>query len=219
MQCVDLGDLLSAYADGQTLPAQTAAVEAHLAGCAYCRRVLARFQQTGSLLALTRGEVWTPPDLRLRVRLACQQGEQTRHGPAWHLAMAAGVAALGLSGALFFGQALAPSLVATPTVPHMMPMTGLQTSAQPRGLTHPASVADCPRQSILGIAQCLGVSRAIVPVILLEERDEHVVAMRLNQTNVTTQESVSATTSGTADLKGGGARGLNNGNHRGMQAI
>jgi hypothetical protein len=218
MQCVDLSDLLSAYADGQTLPAQSEAVEAHLAGCAYCRRVLARFKQTNTLLSLTRGETWTPPDLRLRVRLAYQRAEQPKRRSVWLAAITAGVAAAGLTGAVIFSQAQTLVTGATPTTQQPAVQGGAQAMVRPRAV-HPASVADCPRQSILGIARCLGVSRATVPTILLEERDAHLLALRLSNTSVAASRSRPATATGTADLKGGGARGLNNGNHRGMQAI
>lgn len=220
MQCVDLSDLLSAYADGQTLPEQTVALEAHLAGCAYCRRVLAGFQQTNALLSLAAGgDAWTPPDLRLRIRLACQRADRARHRPAWLVALTASVAAIAVTGAVVLSQALAPASVATPAVQQPASQTSVRQGNPSQQVTHPSSTTACPHQSILGIAQCLGVSRAIVPVILLDERDGHTVAMRQDQTSIMTQQSLSATATSGAALKGGGAHRLDNGAHRGMQAI
>ncbi|MDP9072421.1 MAG: zf-HC2 domain-containing protein, partial [Actinomycetota bacterium] len=45
-----LGDLLSALADAQLLPAEAAAARAHLGSCPECRRELAATEQTRALV-------------------------------------------------------------------------------------------------------------------------------------------------------------------------
>jgi Putative zinc-finger len=68
--CDDLADLLSAFADGQTCPAQTEFIGAHLEQCRDCRAAIERHYETGRLLRLSGDDHWVPPDLRLRVARA-----------------------------------------------------------------------------------------------------------------------------------------------------
>ena len=63
-------ELVSAYADGQTTPAQSAFVEALIRGDPHYRALLQRYRETSSLLRRLDDERWTPPDLRLRIALA-----------------------------------------------------------------------------------------------------------------------------------------------------
>jgi hypothetical protein len=221
MRCVDLNDQLSAYADGQTGQAQTEALETHLTSCERCRRVLARYRQTGSILALAREDNWTPPDLRLRIMLASQQPQRQRLA-VWRPVISACVAAVALLGAVLGAHALAPASVATPAAqPQQVVASALPVSSTPH-VVHAASVAGCPQHSILAIARCLGVSRTLVPIILMEERDAR-SSSHTQRNHLSTAPRSSLTTAstapGTTGLKGGGARGLNSMGHRGMQAI
>jgi anti-sigma factor RsiW len=74
MRCADLAELISAYADDQTRPAQTEFLEAHLAVCLRCRATLQRYRQTARLLRLADpADEWRVPDLRLRLAHATTQ--------------------------------------------------------------------------------------------------------------------------------------------------
>jgi hypothetical protein len=50
MSCAESRDLLSAHVDGALAPDERAALEAHLAGCAECRRELAALERTVALV-------------------------------------------------------------------------------------------------------------------------------------------------------------------------
>jgi hypothetical protein len=62
MNCRDLEELLSAYADGELSRTQREFIEEHLSGCADCRATLARFETAGSQLASLR-ETPVSPDI------------------------------------------------------------------------------------------------------------------------------------------------------------
>jgi len=62
MNCRDLEELLSAYADGELSRTQWEFIEEHLAGCADCRATLAEFKTVGRQLASLR-ETPTSPDI------------------------------------------------------------------------------------------------------------------------------------------------------------
>jgi anti-sigma factor RsiW len=90
-----LGDLVSAFLDGELTPSERAEADAHLAGCPACRAELA---STASMRALMRGLPPVEPpvgfmDLALR--------SHRRRRPAAALAAAAAVAAV-------VGMALTP---------------------------------------------------------------------------------------------------------------
>lgn len=70
MQCAEIVEQLSAYADGMLGGSERRIVDEHLAHCVRCQAMLRRQRQTRQLLHLTRGDTWTPPDLRLRIRRA-----------------------------------------------------------------------------------------------------------------------------------------------------
>lgn len=164
MRCADLDELISAYADGQTVPAQREFVEAHIHECSRCRAVLRRHQQTRRLLHLLNDNTWTPPDMRLRVAHAYRRRQQ---GAVWRPQLAAGVAAslavLLFVAALAGGQgpwhAAAPVVLSSPS-PAVAPLPAHRTLAQ------------CgPHLPEYALARCLGVSRHMVPAILAEEVD------------------------------------------------
>ena len=50
MTCIETRDLFSALADDALTPGERAALDAHLAGCAECRRELAAFGRTVALV-------------------------------------------------------------------------------------------------------------------------------------------------------------------------
>ena len=54
MNCRDLEELLSAYADGELSRTQREFIEEHLSNCAGCRETLAEFEATGRQLASLR---------------------------------------------------------------------------------------------------------------------------------------------------------------------
>jgi anti-sigma factor RsiW len=123
MRCADLEELISAYADGQTVPAQAEFVEAHVATCGRCQLVLRRHQETRRLLSQLGGDDWVPPDLRFRVVQAYRRRQPALKRP-WLLAGSTGtVAALLLVLGLIRGMAVGPyassgalvGLIATPT--------------------------------------------------------------------------------------------------------
>lgn len=62
MNCRDLEELLSAYADGELSRTQREFIEEHLSGCADCRATLAQFEVVGRKLALLR-ETPAAPDI------------------------------------------------------------------------------------------------------------------------------------------------------------
>lgn len=67
MGCTQFDELLSAYADGETVPAQSEFLELHLATCGRCQQVLKRYQDTRRLLQSALDDRWIPPDLSRRV--------------------------------------------------------------------------------------------------------------------------------------------------------
>jgi hypothetical protein len=62
MNCRDLEELLSAYADGELSSTQREFIEEHLSGCADCRATLAQFETAGHQLASLR-ETPASPDI------------------------------------------------------------------------------------------------------------------------------------------------------------
>lgn len=85
-------DRLSEYLDGELAPAERAACEAHLAGCAGCREVLADLQRLGREV---RALAPRPPAHDLWPALAARLDRSRRAAPRtrWWLAFAAGVLA------------------------------------------------------------------------------------------------------------------------------
>lgn len=81
-------DRLAAYCDGELSPADTAAIDAHLADCERCRRACTDLQATASALrqlTLTSppASVWRAIDARLQ-----QPSERRRVARRWELALA-----------------------------------------------------------------------------------------------------------------------------------
>jgi anti-sigma factor RsiW len=70
VSCTELDDLLSAYADGETVPAQSEFLELHLATCSRCQLVLARYRDTRRLIKSALDDRWAPPDLSDRIACA-----------------------------------------------------------------------------------------------------------------------------------------------------
>ncbi len=62
MNCRDLEELLSAYADGELSRTQREFIEEHLSGCASCRETLAEFEMVGRQLSSLR-ETPASPDI------------------------------------------------------------------------------------------------------------------------------------------------------------
>lgn len=88
MACPEVKERLSAWLDGELAPEERGFIEAHLQGCAGCRREAAQLEALDSAL----GELATPVPPRVAekvlARLQAQQGERRR--PWWQsLALAA----------------------------------------------------------------------------------------------------------------------------------
>jgi predicted anti-sigma-YlaC factor YlaD len=133
MRCADLAELISAYADGQTVPAQTEFVEAHLLSCPRCQAVLRRHQQTRRLLHFSMHDAWTPPDMRLRVAHAYNRRRANRRPVLLGGAMAGAAAVLLTLGLL--GAHLAGPQAARPA--------GLGSTSRPVMLADNAAPASC----------------------------------------------------------------------------
>lgn len=73
MQCADLAELVSAYADDQLVPAQREFIEAHLSVCSSCNGKVRRMLETRRLFQSIVDDDWTPPDMRLRIAHAIQK--------------------------------------------------------------------------------------------------------------------------------------------------
>ncbi len=93
--CSELAELLSAYADGQTVPAQTEFIGAHLEQCGRCRAVVERHLETARLVLLAGDDDWAPPDLRLRVARAYSGRAPGASRHSFLASVAISVAALG----------------------------------------------------------------------------------------------------------------------------
>jgi anti-sigma factor RsiW len=73
LACRDLVELVTAYLDGALPPAEAAAVDAHLAGCAGCRHYLDQIRVT--VTALGRVPVQDlPDDVYARLHAAFTRG-------------------------------------------------------------------------------------------------------------------------------------------------
>lgn len=133
MPCAELADLLSAYADGQTTPAQTEYVEAHLAHCPRCRRVMQRHVEVRHLIRLGTDDAWTPPDLSLRVTRALQgRYPRARQRPSSFLRAGGSVIAVLLALQLLGLPASQPGASPTATVPSAIPTHALFPRTPPR---------------------------------------------------------------------------------------
>ena len=129
---------LSAYLDGALAPADHAALDAHLDGCAACRTRLAELRATASLIA-------SLPELAPTRRLV----PRVAPAPAWLAPLRTMTTlASGLSVFVFLATALLANVggVATPTAGAAAPApAALQASAAPssssRGVQAPAAAA------------------------------------------------------------------------------
>lgn len=104
MRCDDLNEILEAYLDGDLTPGRCVEVEAHLAGCAGCRKALELARQVAFELRALPGEAC--PDtvterVRERVRHRVRRQDalpralfRRRILPAWSLRIAAVLMAL-----------------------------------------------------------------------------------------------------------------------------
>ena len=82
MQCADCHPLLCALADGQPLePAQQAALDEHVRGCASCAQALADQRSTSAALR-EHGERYRAP-ASLRAKLRMQQAPAPDRAPGW----------------------------------------------------------------------------------------------------------------------------------------
>lgn len=102
-------ELLAMHAGGDLSDAEAAVLEAHVAGCAPCRRLLAEFRELRAGTLALRGE--DLPEMWPGVREALAP---RRRVPAWVVLPAAAAAAM---AALFF--IFAEKAVPPPAVPHI----------------------------------------------------------------------------------------------------
>ena len=93
MNCRDLEELLSAYADGELSRTQREFIEEHLSGCAACRETLADFQAAGRRLSSLR-EPMVSPDIKEATlsRIKAVNVPPPKTGRRWLRPVAAAVA-------------------------------------------------------------------------------------------------------------------------------
>jgi hypothetical protein len=218
MPCSELDELLSAFADGQTVPAQTEFIESHLGACQRCQGMVRRYRQTRTIIQSAFDDRWTPPDLSLRVAHAYRRQQLTSRRPLWMAGIAAFCAAM---------IVLVAGLLAT----HALPQRGETAGSAPRSApkliarhgtrvphaVHPTPV-HCRLRFTDAVARCLGVSRQWVPTILADEPGILVSYHHMRKQPSTTQFPILSASAAKA-LKGGGARVGNGPSHRGSQAI
>ena len=106
MSCEDFGPDLSAFADGELDGDAFARVQAHLKGCADCRRALETWREAGRRL---RAEDETSNEAtRFRSAVRRRQLADSGRGPRrWRWWLAAAAALFLVAPALFYRQALA----------------------------------------------------------------------------------------------------------------
>ncbi|MDB5057505.1 MAG: putative anti-sigma factor [Chloroflexi bacterium] len=217
MRCSDLGELLSSYVDGQTVPAQTEFIEAHLGTCQRCQDLVRHYRRTRAIIQFGLDDRWTPPDLGLRVVHACQQ-QHTCRRPLSTTGIMAATAAL---------VVLVASLLATHAFPQWSVATGSSLQPAPKVAARhdstaphdvPPTIVHCPLRFAAALARCLGVSPQWVPTILADEPGILVSNRHIrNQPSIPQIRLTSA--SAVTAVKGGGARVGNAPSHRGSQAI
>jgi anti-sigma factor RsiW len=151
MPCAELDELISAYADGETVPAQTEVLQMHLETCARCTAVLRRHRETRRLLAFASDDAWTPPDLRLRVTQAYRLQSQSARRSRVVRPVAACVAVLVLLVGVLLGQAV------------------LLQNATGRPAPHVAQTADCNACSITSPVRYAIMHGRKVPLSLVQE--------------------------------------------------
>lgn len=82
LRCVDVRDMLGAYALGALDPAERRQVADHLVGCSACRAALARHERATTALGLSVAPVPPPPDLAQRLLAEIGQGNGLTRPPA-----------------------------------------------------------------------------------------------------------------------------------------
>ena len=207
MRCVDMDELISAYADAQATPAEAEAVERHLPGCSRCQDLLQTHRQTSHLLHLLDNDQWSAPDLQLRIAHALAEGSHpSRKMPVRVAGLAAIVALLALSFAALGPHALSPQ-AAGPT----------RIASVPSSIRLPTH---CLRGSVRAQAHCLGVSPQWLSAIIAEDAPmalDDSPAIQLPRQQMRPGSPVvhnSATR-----MKGGEFHDLGGRNYRGLQAI
>jgi hypothetical protein len=115
MQCTELDELVSAYADGQTVPAQSESLEQHVASCSRCRGVLRRQRTTRLLLQGALNDRWVPPDLTLRIAYQLRRRDERGRPARIAAACTVGIAALAVAFGIVVSHG--PVQVAAPAVP------------------------------------------------------------------------------------------------------
>ncbi len=102
--CPEFDDLVSAYADGETVPAQREFLQLHLATCGRCQAALARHRNTRRLLQSALDDRWVPPDLSERVARAYRRSRGIPRLTAVIARAGIGIAALLVVTSLLVGR-------------------------------------------------------------------------------------------------------------------
>jgi len=151
--CTQFDELLSAYADGETVPAQSEFLELHLTTCGRCQLELKRHQDTRRLLQSALDDRWIPPDLSRRVAHAYRGSR----GIPWLVTM---IGRLSVGAAALLVVALLVDRVGLPSA-QVVPQT-VSTVATPT----PARCVHCSRQMPARYARVRG---HLVPAMLASE--------------------------------------------------
>ena len=213
MSCSELDELLSAYADGQTVPAQNEFLEAHLTACWRCQAVLQRYRRTSLLLRRSLDDRWAPPDISMRVARTYAR-LQHRNYRRLKLAVLAFLALLvtGIAGSQTLFQS-----ASQPYDPPQPKSAAASTLGRPVDqAAQTLSPAQCVHMSVTARARCLGVPRHLVRTILADEADALRSSIDSIQRPASGPQSSTSTRAHTI-LKGGvtARRGVV---HRGLQA-
>jgi anti-sigma factor RsiW len=119
VNCTEFDDLLSAYADGETVPAQSEFLELHMATCSRCQQALARYRNTRRLIQSALDDRWVPPDLSDRVARAYWQSRGIPRLTVVIGRLGVGIAALLVVSSLLLGRA---GMLPTDIVQHGSPV-------------------------------------------------------------------------------------------------
>ena len=207
MRCADLDELISAYADRQTVPAQSEVVEAHLAGCARCTALFQKHRQTRRLLRLAYDDAWTPPDMRLRVARGYAATQRHAVRPTRPAALAAGLCAMVLALGLVYEQAqmhqAATSTPAHPVTTHQAAVPGLARPAVT--VAQQESGAQCYACIARALARHLGLPAKLDPLLLTEVALANAPERPLAYPPLPDRWPTTSHAAGTATTKGGEA--------------
>ncbi len=138
MRCDELGDKLSAYADGELDPAAGRDVEAHVRECAACRARLDEIRALQDRLCDAQPDALQPVDIADAVMARLPEaGPRSARRPCWRLAWALPVVI----------PAIALALLCLPQPPTRVPAVKQAIATRPTVKKQERVIKDAPRQS------------------------------------------------------------------------